>query len=575
MARLTRQFRVFLGAFAAALGIALPAPAQDRGTTSVPPTVADEIEMLFNAAATTRRSGSTSIAAGDTINGDLAVRSGPLTIAGYVRGRLLVINSDVTFSPGARVDGNVLVVGGRVIGRDDAEIGGDLRLYAETLRYRLDGEELVVIGDVGAAQRTRGGARSRRAGEAGSTEVDAFNTTVFSAGVYNRVEGLPIKIGPRMRLNREWGTVTAEARGIVRTAEPIEWDRGTLGHDARLEARWRHGAGLGIGVTHFDKIEPIERWHLRDNEVSLAAAGIRRDFRDYYARHGGSAFIRGYVAANTYVSFALGEEKWGSRDARNPWTLFRDDRPWWPNPSVDNGRARLATTSLTVDTRNDRGSPSRGWLIQADVERGEFEPAVPDTDVPFNASTRTYTSGFLDLRRYNRLAPGAQFNVRVVVGGWLDGDVLPLQRRLSVGGPGTLPGFDYRHYNGEGEDRLQCSEVDGPTLALPALCDRVALIQMEYRGDLSWEFHGDRADRWYPTEFDFPTWVLFANAGRGWRAKNDGVTTYATESFPELRTFKTDIGVGLDFGSLSLALAKSMSDKDEPMNFVLRLNRRF
>ena len=107
MVRLTRVFT----AIVAALGVALPALAQERGATSVPPTVADEIEQLFNAAGTTRRSGATSIAPGDTVGGDLAVRSGPLTIAGHVRGRLLVVNTDVTFSPGARIDGDVLEIG--------------------------------------------------------------------------------------------------------------------------------------------------------------------------------------------------------------------------------------------------------------------------------------------------------------------------------------------------------------------------------------------------------------------------------------------------------------------------------
>lgn len=78
-----------------------------------------------------------------------------------------------------------------------------------------------------------------------------------------------------------------------------------------------------------------------------------------------------------------------------------------------------------------------------------------------------------------------------------------------------------------------------------------------------------------PLDIDTPTWVVFADAGRGWRAKDDGVTTYAIESFPALRTFKTDLGIGLDFGSLSVAVAKSVSDKDEPANLVIRLARRF
>ena len=70
-------------------------------------------------------------------------------------------------------------------------------------------------------------------------------------------------------------------------------------------------------------------------------------------------------------------------------------------------------------------------------ERGRSE----ELDAP--APDVAYGRGFLDVRRYNRVSPTAQVNLRLVAGGWLHGDALPAQRRLSLGGAGTLPGYDF------------------------------------------------------------------------------------------------------------------------------------
>jgi hypothetical protein len=122
---------------------------------------------------------------------------------------------------------------------------------------------------------------------------------------------------------------------------------------------------------------------------------------------------------------------------------------------------------------------------------------------------------------------------------------------------------------------LQCSEGSVSQGNLQALCDRIALFQVEYRGDLSWHSRDDGNHSWWPTELHTPTWVLFADAGRGWRARDDGVTTHPIQSFPDFKTFETDAGFGLDFGAAAFFVAKSVSDRKEPANFIVRLSRRF
>ena len=70
-----------------------------------------------------------------------------------------------------------------------------------------------------------------------------------------------------------------------------------------------------------------------------------------------------------------------------------------------------------------------------------------------------------------------------MLGGSLHGDRLPLERQVSVGGPGTVPGFDFRRV-GIGTDVGQCSPDLWPLPGRPAQCDRVALAQLEYRQEL-------------------------------------------------------------------------------------------
>ena len=50
-----------------------------------------------------------------------------------------------------------------------------------------------------------------------------------AARTYNRVEGLPIGVGPKFRRTTDWGRIQVEALGVFRTADPIRWDRGTVG----------------------------------------------------------------------------------------------------------------------------------------------------------------------------------------------------------------------------------------------------------------------------------------------------------------------------------------------------------
>ena len=64
--------------------------------------------------------------------------------------------------------------------------------------------------------------------------------------------------------------------------------------------------------------------------------------------------------------------------------------------------------------------------------------------------------------------------------------------------------------------------------------------------------------------------------GRGWLVgPQDGGTSYPSGLLPPLSSFKTDLGLGVDFGGIGVYAAKAVSDASEPVRFIVRLVHRF
>ena len=590
---------------AAASGIGVgPLVAQERGRAeregapSLPRYVAREVVELYNAPSTMRVDGALDVATDRDIEGDVAVLGGPVTVAGRIRGRLLAINADVTFRSGARVDGDVTVVGGVVDGRQEARLDGELRIYRQALRYRLENDRLISEREEAAEDEPRPWWRRRDRWE----RRTYTSLSLGSAKTYNRVEGLPIKFGPALTHDFRTGRLRVDARGIFRTAGEFKWDSANVGHDARLELQLGRRAGVRVGGRLYDEVEAVETWQLGEVETGLASFFAHRDYRDYYNRHGGRAYVSLLAGRDADVTFSLADERWASRSVRDPWTLFRNGAEWRPNPRMDEGRLHVANATLRIDTRNDEDNPWSGWYLVADYERGtggftSFGPLSADILPPTTPATlpgvrstapgtRTYGRGFFDVRRYNRLSPEARIDLRLVGGGWLHGDPLPLQRRFSVTGPGAMAAFDFRRPVGT-SDPGQCNVGGMVPAGSPAQCERFAMAQVELRGDLRVDLfdHGwDDRGRW-DADIDFDgSWVVFADAGRGWLVGDRvGEVVYPKGEVPNVGSFLSQIGIGFDFGdrswgdegTIGVYAAKSVSRPSQPVNFFVRVRRRF
>jgi hypothetical protein len=530
---------------------ALPAAAQE--TTPLTDVHAAAIMEFYNHPTTTRIRGETWIARDAVVSGNLASLGGPLVVAGTVEGDVVVINGDLRVLPGGRIDGTVRVTGGR-ISLQAGTITGAHVVYPEALRFRREGDRLV-------------SPAPDAPGWPGAGMATWFGRTDFILaldGSYNRVEGLPVTFGPRLQLGHSNPTVI-EARAIYRTRTGLQVHPNDFGHDIRLEQYLGGHRGIVLGLGLHRLVDDIEGAGLSDTENSLATFVLHQDFRDHYARRGWSGYVRFVGATRPYeASIEYRDEYHYPMDAGTPWSLIRNDQPWRPQPEVARGDLRSVRGVFRWDTRNDPTDPAAGWLVSVNVEQG-LGGSLRYED-PQRVADSEFTAVGVDARRYLRLDPRSRVAVRAHASGSPDAGALPPQRQHTLGGQGALPGYGRFHH-----DCGARAEGVGTAGFYPYYgCDRVLLLQGEYRYALLTDPDFGRRLGLGFNLFAMPELVLFANAGRAW------IEARSLDGRFDLgpRSLQTDVGVGLRMGPLGMYIASPLSGSDRTPNFFIRLGPR-
>jgi hypothetical protein len=558
-------------------------PAQDVEKVEeadLPRWIADDIVHFFNDPSTIHFSDRTRIPSTRVVEGDVASLGGPFILAGELDGNLVIVNGDLVFEEGGLVTGDVTVVGGRVLARNLGDVLGNLAIYEERLRYVREGDRIV------PADRRRGEegwGRSRHSwGQA--------RFTVEAGRSYNRVEGLPVVFGPSFR-TAGVNPFRLDVHGIWRTEMGAEVGDEDFGYRVRLEQALGGRDRIGVGVSAYSFVDPVEDWGLSDVETSLATVILHEDYRDHYERTGYSAFARfslPFMPVELRGEFVQEDHEFAP--VADPWSLTDGDEPWRPQVLVAEGDVRFVQASLTVDTRNRRDEPSHGWWIQARARQGlggdliqpDHRASVEDQAslIPGEEFDTDFATGFLDVRSYNRVGPNSSLNLRGVLGGALNDEALPPQFQHALGGEGSLPGYPL--FNSDCGARavtrgydLTLEDIPTRQRVFPSYgCDRMALFQAEFRGSLFMDFDDwddddgrDEDWEWYPSIEWSPAWAAFFNMGRGWTADGMGDTETLA-----------DVGIGIYLGDLGLYWAYPLNEDangDRSINFFIRFERRF
>jgi hypothetical protein len=470
------------------------------------------------------------------------------------------------------VEGDILVIGGRLLRSEQVTHLGSERVYWDAAPVQRTAEGLLVLrerrrplGDLATARTTFQAGRVRT------------TLSLSTGGTYNRIEGLPILFGPMFEIRPSRRSLARlDLRGILRTAGESANLRSDFGYVARLDLRFSGRTEYGVAGRLYSEVEPIESQPLTAGESGWSAFLLQRDYRDYFEVEGvsGSAYVQAGRAIRLELSLSRDAQR--SVRATDPWSLFRNSDRWRRNPLVDDGHYFTTGIQLDYDTRNERDRPTTGWMIRTRYEHltsDDIAPvALPLVVRPSPVAGGGYGSDrlLIDARRYSRLTPNLQVNARLRAEGWLAGGRLPVQRRVSLGGPDPLPGFDFRAYT--------CAPSGFSDPAMPALCDRSIVTQLEVRTRVGLNLGYRLPDREGRGTGRFlgieeADLVFFSDAGKAWLA-GDGPGQVPVDRIPVLKEWAADLGFGLDAGEIGAYLAKSISN-DESVKFVVRLQRRF
>ncbi|MFN2384284.1 MAG: BamA/TamA family outer membrane protein [Gemmatimonadota bacterium] len=345
----------------------------------------------------------------------------------------------------------------------------------------------------------------------------------FTLQHYNRVDGLTPAWGLALQPVDPARTPAIGARLAAATShERLYWH-------LWIEQRLPLPGAVLARAEHFHRTTTFDDWKVsvRENDAStfLAASDLLDWWRERGYRLSLDAETGGGTLGGRVSVFGAAQH---SEPNRSPFALFSEEN-YRANPPVAEGTLRSVSLQVRVDTRDVQSPllPAPGWSATGEWERsGGWLGGALD----FSRVTA-------DVRRYTRLGGDAWWDTRLVWMGALDGDGVPPQRRVNLGGPGSLRGFPASSFTGP-EGIQGSTEVRVP-LPLP---DRLALLL------LSWHAVG------------------FADVG----------------SVGAYETWHADVGAGLSglniFTYIGVFVAQRVTDRDEPASgprIVVRLRRDF
>ncbi len=475
--------------------------------------------------------GDVTIKKDEIINGSIVVMKGTTTVSGEVNGDVVSILGDIEMDSTAYVSGDVVSVGGKIYRDEGSYVGGDV-VQTHWTGVKVDnGNKHVDVGPgrvhVGPREKRDWDRKSRRWSR---NECDN-DEKMFEYIRYNRVEGLFLGFYvPKSSFHQDQ-RLHANLYGHAGYGIHNKRGRYQIGLEKWIFDSFRFTIG---GELH-DLTDTQDDWIIPTFENSLAAILIREDFRDYYRRVGGSAYLAQNITENLKLEVGYHKDQFYNMPRKTNWSVFGGDKKFRENPLIDEIEMKSVYANVGLDTRNDEKYPQQGWYINL---MGEF--AGPDLD----NDQVDFDRFILDIRRFQPIGYGENLDFRLRMGS--SRGQLPAQFRYDLGGLSSLRGYHFKEFE------------DG---------DRMVLGNAEYR------IYGSRINFIGIDDLNF---ILFADAGLVWNAVDNSAPE---NSFEQLTwdDLKTDMGFALSNydGNVRLSFTQRLDDRKKPVVITFRIRRPF
>ena len=539
-----------------------------------PPDVVAELLAFYNDCATTRMQGDVSFPAGSAFAGRLALFRGSLRIAGRVRGDVVVVNATLYLLPGRGR-------GGRRAGRGRPP-DPKSRAPATSGASGCSGTRRRCSARTGRARSccASGAARwaswpprapaSRPAACAPRCCSRPAAPTTGSRGCRSSSARRSSSAHPQRPLAR------LDLRGILRTAGEGSRLSSDFGYGARAELRFPGGRRRRPALQRGGAVRGPAALGGGERLVGLpAAARLPRLVRAARRRRRGLGTADPRRSGSRCRSGATTSARVRATD---PWSLLRNSDRWRRNPLSDDGHYFTTGLQVDLDTRNDRELPSTGWLLRGRYEHSTSDDvapvALPETRAPADlrpaaATPSTGSRSISGATRGSRPACGSTPASAPTAGSAATGcrssgasrSAAPTCcrvriPRLHLRAPrASATPRTRRSATARSPPRSRSAPGSGSTSAIACATARAAPRAIHrHRGG------GPRLPR-----------RRRQGVARGRRAR----ARCPVNRIPSFREWKADVGVGLDAGADRRVPRQEPRARDEPVRFLVRLQRRF
>jgi cytoskeletal protein CcmA (bactofilin family) len=478
----------------------------------------------------------------DVVEGNIIVVDADLTVKGRVDGDILVIMGRVKVENPAVINGNVTSVDGHIYQEEKSLIkGNQIETKVKNLFPRKEWDY-----EYDDNRNLPGFKRySHRYDDSYSTlPLGRRDQTILLR--YNRVQGFFMGWAVPKSIGGKYNILTLH---------------GFLGYGFS-ESRWNYEAGIDrwlfnqrdyrfeLGAAAYDLTDTRDNWLITSTENSLAAFFLHKDFQDFYRRYGFEAHASQNLTIFFKGTVGYRNDKYESLSKKTDWSLFRGDRDFDINPMIEEGNMRSLYGELYYDSRNFKESPSRGWYAKL---TGETSASWLKSDFSFNQY-------IMELRTYQRIGRYERLDVRLKLGSG-SGDT-PVQKGFEIGGISTLRGYDFKEFQ---------AGIDSQAVFHSGY-DRMLLGNVEYIVNPKLISTG------LPF-FDELNFILFFDIGNAWNSHNvtSGDEFYDGFSHLKWNDLRSDFGfaLGTRDSHARINIAWRTDTGKDPITVTYRISKPF